>query len=443
MPATVLVAQSKDVSSSSDPKISISSAETLTASANIQSPSDGATVSDTIDIECYATADGDAMNAYLYIDGSQVDSWSTEGTHYYTWDTTQYSDGSHDIKLEVEEITYWWFWAFVTDTDTDTHTVTVDNDGGGGGSDQTLPWGIERINGRGAAMEVNDDYESSVDVAIVDTGIDYDHEDLQDNVAWGYDEIDDSSSQADWNDDNGHGTHCAGVVAAVNNTYGVVGVAPNIDLYGIKVLDSQGSGTLSDVADGIERAAKGPDGTIDTEDDADVISLSLGASSGGTELQNAIEYAYNYGSVPVCAAGNDGDGDPSTNEVGYPAKYSEAIAVAATNQDDVTTTFSSEGSEVEVAAPGKDIYSTYYQNGYETLDGTSMACPHVAGTVALIIGEDLEDGSRDLGIGTYDSSGTSTIRGILHDTAIDIETSGIDNYSGYGLIDAYAAVTYF
>lgn len=178
-------------------------------------------------------------------------------------------------------------------------------------------------------------------------------------------------------------------------------------------------------------------------DDVDVNSMSLGGGSTNSELTNAVDYAYNHDSALVAAAGNDGDGDPCTNEVGYPAKYYEVIAVAATDKNDDITSWSCEGSEVEVAATGKDIYSTYKGGTYETMDGTSMACPHVAGLVALIRAEDFEDGKFDFTIGNYDSSGTRTIRGVIHDTGMDIETDGIDNYSGYGLMDAYAAVTYF
>jgi subtilisin family serine protease len=309
---------------------------------------------------------------------------------------------------------------------------------------QTIPWGVAKIGAPEAGALIDDAFEATIDVAVLDTGIDFDHPDLEANIAWAFDEIKDSTNPRDYNDRNGHGTHVAGTIAALDNDIGVLGVAPWIDIYAIKVLDNSGSGTWQDVADGILRAAAGPDGAVGTDDDAEVISLSLGGACGSSQspsdlLQNAVQTAYAAGVVIVAAAGNGGDGDPNTNEVCYPAKYPEVIAVAATAADDTTPSWSSEGSEVEVAAPGVQILSTYANGRYETLSGTSMATPHVSGTVALILAMAAQQGVV-LAVGTFGDTGTDTVRGILHTTAVDIETAGLDNFSGYGRIDALAAV---
>jgi subtilisin family serine protease len=309
---------------------------------------------------------------------------------------------------------------------------------------QTVPWGVDKIDAPEAAALIGDASEASIDVAVLDTGIDYDHPDLEANIAWAFDETKDSTDPKDYDDKNGHGTHVAGTIAAVNNDIGVLGVSPLVDIYAIKVLDNSGFGTWEDVADGILRAAAGPDGVIGNDDDAEVISMSLGGACGSDtspskQLENAVKAAFDAGVVIVAAAGNDGDGDPNTNEVCYPAKYPEVIAVAATYEDDTTPSWSSEGQEVEVAAPGVRILSTYANGRYETLSGTSMATPHVSGTVALILAMAIEKGVTLL-VGTFSDTGTDTVRGILHTTAVDIEDPGIDNFSGYGRIDALGAV---
>ncbi|NWF96623.1 MAG: S8 family peptidase [Candidatus Thorarchaeota archaeon] len=291
-------------------------------------------------------------------------------------------------------------------------------------SDAETQWGIERIfNG------VYDGYipTADVDLAIVDTGIDLDHPDLMANIVWGYDAV--RGRTAD--DGNGHGTHCAGIAGAIRNAMGVVGVYSNVDLYAIKVLGPSGSGTFTDIAEGVYAACKGPDGKEGTADDADVISMSLGGTSDSAELHNAIIHAYNMGIVIVAAAGNSGDGNPSTTEISYPAAYPEVIAVGATDMNDAIASFSNSGPYVEVAAPGVSIYSTYKGGIYKTLSGTSMACPHVAGLVALIIAV-----KGKMPVGTFSDTGTSTIRGYLHSTALDLGTSGWDASFGYGLIQA-------
>ncbi|PEN92653.1 alkaline serine protease [Bacillus cereus] len=210
--------------------------------------------------------------------------------------------------------------------------------------------------------------DASVKIAIVDTGVQGSHPDLTSKVIYGHDYVDNDNIS---DDGNGHGTHCAGIAAALtNNKIGIAGVAPQASIYAVRVLNNQGSGTLDNVAKGIKEAA---------DSGAKVISLSLGAPNGGTALEQAIQYAWNKGVVIVAAAGNAGNTAPN-----YPAYYTNVISVASTDSNDKKSTFSTYGTWVDVAAPGSNIYSTYKDNSYQTLSGTSMATPHVAGLAALL-----------------------------------------------------------
>ncbi|MFC7080080.1 S8 family serine peptidase [Halorussus caseinilyticus] len=184
---------------------------------------------------------------------------------------------------------------------------------------QTLPWGIDRVDAEVA--HANGDTGAGADIAIIDTGIDGDHPDLQANVGSGkaFVKCRGKGCNYNWSDDNDHGTHCAGIADAVDNSRGVVGVSTDATLHAVKVLDNSGSGTLSDVAAGIEYVAN---------QGWDVGSMSLGASSGGQTLKSACTYAYNNGVFLVGAAGNSG---PCTDCVGYPAAYSEVMAVSSTD----------------------------------------------------------------------------------------------------------------
>jgi len=207
-------------------------------------------------------------------------------------------------------------------------------------------------------------------IAIIDTGVDIDHEDLASRLTTnGYDFVNNDDNP---DDDYGHGTHCAGIAAAITNNgkgiAGVVGESP-VKIMGVKVLGSSGSGSYGNVAAGIDYAA---------QNGADIISMSLGGSSSQT-IKNACKSASDAGVVLVAAAGNDG-----VTSKFYPAGYDDyVIAVAAISSNNDRAHFSNYGDWVDIAAPGVDIYSTYKGNEYISADGTSMACPHVAGVAAL------------------------------------------------------------
>lgn len=283
--------------------------------------------------------------------------------------------------------------------------------------DQTLPWGIDRIDADLVSFDA-----SGVSIAVIDTGI-VDHEDL--SVAGGINFVFSgrgrrrSVDPSNWSDGNGHGTHVAGTAAAIDNGFGVVGVAPGADLWAVRVLDSNGSGSLSDVIDGIYWAA---------DNGMDVVNMSLGIEKGVLDqfpldkqaLKDAVDFAYDSGVVIVAAAGNEGPGEDT---VIYPARFLSVIAVAATDPTDARAWFSSTGNTVELAAPGTGILSTWNDGLYNTIQGTSMASPHVAGTAALVI--------------AAGTAGTNLeVRSLL---AITADSIGDPAEFGFGLVDAEQA----
>ena len=240
-----------------------------------------------------------------------------------------------------------------------------------------VPWGIERV-GAPKAWNRRDPATmgAGVKVAVVDTGIDCGHPDLQCDASAGFNALDEESAP---DDDNGHGTHVAGTIGgkgqAAPDGKLVYGVAPMATLIPVKVLDKDGGGALSDVVRGINWAA---------QSGVDIISMSLGSPKGSPTLQKAVKAAYDRGVTVVAAAGNSGAGNGG-DTVGYPGRYPEAIAVAASDQDDNIADFSSRGPEVAFTAPGVGIESTWPGGGYKTLSGTSMATPHLSGLAALVI----------------------------------------------------------
>ena len=279
---------------------------------------------------------------------------------------------------------------------------------------QVLPWGVDRID---AELAWATSTGAGVKVAIVDTGIDMDHPDLVANIKGGFNAIAPRGRYDDPNnfdDDHGHGSHCAGIVAAVNNDIGVVGVAPDAWLYGVKVLGKGGTGKTSDCIEGIQWCA---------DNGMDVISMSWGSSTYDQAINDACEAAWNAGCVLVSSAGNSGVESPD----GYPSAYPSVMAISATDSSDNMASFSNYGAEIELAAPGVSVYSCYKEGGYVTMSGTSMSCPHVSGVAALILA-------------AYPSYTNEQVRQTLWNTAEDLGDPGWDIYYGYGLVDAEAAV---
>jgi len=269
----------------------------------------------------------------------------------------------------------------------------------------TVDWGVARI---GADKIWEKSTGSSVVVAIVDTGIQLDHPDLQGNITEGYDFVNDKSTASD---DHGHGTHVAGIVASIQNQSGTIGASHTARLMPIKALNSTGSGYISDVAKGIYWA---------TDNGAQVINMSIGTDVDTSVLKEAIRYASRKGVLMTAAAGNE-SGSPCS----YPAAYGEVICVVATDSSNRLASFSNIGGEL--AAPGVSNYSTFLGSTYRYLSGTSMASPHVAGSLALV---------REA---CQTCTGTE-LRDILRETAIDLGEEGYDIIFGYGLVDLVAAI---
>lgn len=279
-------------------------------------------------------------------------------------------------------------------------------------SEQEIPWNVERI----GADQV-DGTGSGVDVGILDTGIETDHCSLE--VAGG-ENVTALGTPGDYEDRHGHGTHVAGTVGATDNDYGVVGVAPESNLYAVKVLDDTGSGRYSDLVAGIDWCM---------EHEIEIISMSLGGESRSETVDQAVTAAYDAGHLLLSAAGNEeneGDGRCEEETMTYPATHEDVLAVAAMDQDDTLASYSSVGSAIDLIAPGSDVPSTTTSNEYAEASGTSMACPAVTGVAALVWE------SR-----TADDTPNEAVWERLTETAEPVlETCE----EGHGLVDARAAL---
>jgi len=270
-------------------------------------------------------------------------------------------------------------------------------------------WGVVKVQAP-QAWDVTTG-SSSVSIAILDTGVDLDHPDLANKIIGNID----FSNSGTTDDVYGHGTHVAGIAAAItNNGIGVAGLGYSCTIMNVKVLDNNGMGAYSWIISGIIWAA---------DNGAKIINLSLGAAYASSALEDAVNYAWSKGVVIVAAAGNNGDTTPM-----YPAYYTNCIAVAATDANDAKASWSNYGDWVDVAAPGLSIYSTLKDNSYGYLSGTSMASPCVAGLAALVftvVGDSNGDGFLN-----------DEVRARIETTCDDISVSGI----GSGRINAYRAV---
>lgn len=233
--------------------------------------------------------------------------------------------------------------------------------------DQEIPWNISQV---GAELAWTATTGKAVRVAICDTGIDLDHPDLIENIAG---EVNLIKSKKSGDDDSGHGTHVAGVVAAADNQIGVVGVGPGIALFAVKVLDHKGRGWLSDLIDAFDWCIA---------NDIQVINMSFGTLNDNPSFHEAVQRVFETGIVQVASAGNNGE---EGGDISFPARYPETIAVSAVDMFGNFAPFSSYGDEIDLTAPGVDIRSTYDDGDYEIFDGTSMSAPHVTGAAALIL----------------------------------------------------------
>ncbi|MFC1992418.1 S8 family peptidase [Chloroflexota bacterium] len=277
---------------------------------------------------------------------------------------------------------------------------------------EVLPWGVDRVD---AELVHPTNKATGVKVAILDTGIDLDHPDL--SVAGNVTFV---SGTTDGDDDNGHGTLIAGIVGALDNDIGVIGVAPEASLYAVKVLDYNGNTVSSSVLSGIEWAV---------DNNMQVMNISFGTILNmPTPVIAALDNAYNDGIVIIASAGNGGNAQGTGNNIWSPARYESAIAVGATDALDARYSLSSTGYTLELMVPGVNIYSTAMGGGYGIINGTSASAPHAVGVAALLIADGLTD--------------NGDVRQRLQDSAEDLGASGWDTQYGKGIINSDLAINF-
>ncbi|HBB68243.1 MAG: hypothetical protein A2X28_02890 [Elusimicrobia bacterium GWA2_56_46] len=277
-------------------------------------------------------------------------------------------------------------------------------------STQKLPWGMKRMGASAAWQKVTG---RGVKVCVLDTGIDTDHPDLAANYADGYNFVNPGAAPED---DTGHGTHVSGIIAAAHNSFGVIGMAPGASLYVGKTMDAKGGGKISWLIDGLGWCR---------DKGARIVNMSLGSPKPSEAAYKAIKAVYAEGVTIIAASGND----PKAS-VSYPAAYPEVIAVSALTPETWSVSgiltpegvdpLASTGPEVDIIAPGQIIYSTALEGSYNTMNGTSMAAPHVAGAAALAM--------------SFGYVTPAEIRGALERAAVKLPGLTSDQ-QGFGLIN--------
>lgn len=278
-------------------------------------------------------------------------------------------------------------------------------------------WGVTRIGGNVAAAAGISG--AGIKVAILDSGIDYNHPDLKDNYKGGYNFAYDNNDPFD-DGYISHGTHIAGIIGARNNGTGVVGVAPEVSLYAVKVLGGMVMGDLSDILSGMEWAINNK---------MDIINMSIGAPIDSFAFKDACDRAYQAGIIVIAASGNT-----HSNSIEFPAAYDSVIAVSATTQDDTFAIFSNYAPKNELAAPGVNIKSTMRGGGYGIMNGTSQATAHVTGAAAILMAKGVKDANADGRV-------ADDVRALLGSSATDLGDPGRDQYFGFGIVDLAKAIT--
>jgi subtilisin family serine protease len=256
---------------------------------------------------------------------------------------------------------------------------------------------------------------SNVVVAVIDTGCDLNHEDIKDNILQGYNVLD---PKKDPNDGNGHGTHVAGTIAALNNNKGVVGVSPKTKVLPIKALDDSGMGSNNNVGAAIVWAV---------DNGADIITMSLGSDYPSIPIERALIYAESKNVAVFCAAGNSG----INHDVNFPARYEQSVSVGAINRNLDLCEFSCTGDSLDFLAPGQDIVSSVPGNNYASMSGTSMATPFAVGCASLYLSYIRKKSGSHIKLPSskyieYFKNHTRKLK--------NTEYGGLRRYEGYGII---------
>lgn len=272
---------------------------------------------------------------------------------------------------------------------------------------QYIGWEIQKFNIQNLW---NKSKGSNVVIGVLDTGCDFNHEDIKDNIMQGVNIID---PKKDPMDDNGHGTHVTGTICATNNGIGMVGVAPESKVKPVKILDKNGQGSSKNIAKGVIWAA---------DNKCDLITMSLGSKAYNKSIAQAIDYAVSKGCVVFCAAGNSG----SKSDIMYPAKLQSTIAIGAIDQNLNRTEFTCSGDELDFLSPGHEIISCIPGNAYAMMSGTSMANPFAVGCAALYLSYYKNFKNKEDYINAFKK------------TCMHLSDSRYKNqkkYEGYGIID--------
>ncbi len=280
---------------------------------------------------------------------------------------------------------------------------------------QTYGWELTKFNIPSLWRRCEGD---GVIVAVIDTGCDLQHPDLKDNILPGKNFV---NTNMEPQDDCGHGSHVCSTIAAVNNGYGIVGVAPKTKILPLKALDGNGSGNINNIIDAIYYAAN--HGSID------FITMSLGSARGSQELENAINYAADKGCIVFCAAGNSGE----NVDIMYPAKYEKTISIGAIDENLHRTNFTCSGESLDFLAPGHNIVGCIPNGRYASMSGTSMSNPFAVGCASLLL-------SYNRKYKKYVLNNYQSYIDVFKTTAKSLEDSrykDIKKYQGYGILNLY------